>query len=73
MLLNPLSSREVFEVDEAEVVAKSWWLYWPDRGLYTLAVFVGAWVLVHGVLHVVGGFVNRQCLIASSPAACRDG
>ena len=129
MLLNPVSERVVFELDEAEVVAKSWWLFlasglttlvfgvliltidwsvdglaafvgtlfiiqgvaygitrpldggarvtnlvagvagivagivllaWPDRGLYTLAVFVGAWIVVSGLLHIVGAFVNRH-------------
>ena len=129
MLLNPLSDRDVFEVDEAEVVARSWWLLlfgglvslvfgalilsvewsvdglaafvgalfivhgaaiavtrpldggartpnvvaglasaiagivllsWPGRGLYTLAVFVGIWVVAQGVLHIVGAFVNRH-------------
>jgi uncharacterized membrane protein HdeD (DUF308 family) len=35
-------------------------LVWPDRGLYTLAVFVGIWVVTSGVLHVVGAFVNRH-------------
>jgi len=129
MLLNPVSERMVFELDEAEVVAKTWWLVlasgittlvfgvliltidwtvdglaafvgtlfiiqgvaygitrpldggsrttnlvaavagiaagivllaWPDRGLYTLAVFVGAWIVVSGLLHVVGAFVNRH-------------
>jgi uncharacterized membrane protein HdeD (DUF308 family) len=129
MLLNPLSDRDVFEIDEAEAVARSWWLYllsgiislvfgalilsvdwgvdslaafigtlfiiqgvafavtrpldggtrstnlvaglagviagivllaWPDRGLYTLAVFVGIWVVTLGVVHIVGAFVNRH-------------
>jgi Short repeat of unknown function (DUF308) len=35
-------------------------LAWPDRGLYTLAVFVGAWVVASGLLHIVGAFVNRH-------------
>jgi uncharacterized membrane protein HdeD (DUF308 family) len=129
MLLNPVSNREVFEVDEAEQVAKDWWLYlvsglvslvfgalilsvdwsvdglaafvgtlfiiqgaawaitrpldggrrstnlvagllgivagivllaWPDRGLYTLGVFVGIWVVSSGLLHIVGAIVNRH-------------
>lgn len=129
MLLNPLNARDAFEIDEAEEVAKSWWLFlfsglvslvfgalilsvdwsldslaafigtlfivhgvaiaitrpldggvrstnfvvglasivagivllsWPDRGLYTLAVFVGAWVVAQGVIHIVGAFVNRH-------------
>jgi uncharacterized membrane protein HdeD (DUF308 family) len=129
MLLNPLSDRDVFEIDEAEEVAKDWWLYllsglvslvfgalilsidwsldglaafvgtlfiiqgaafavtrpldggaralnlvagfasaiagivllaWPDRGLYTLSIFVGAWIVVQGVLNIVGAIVNRH-------------
>jgi len=129
MLLNPLSDRDVFEIDEAEQVARDWWLFllagitslvfgalilsidwgvdslaafvgalfiiqgvawaitrpldggtrstnliagglgiaagiallvWPDRGLYTLAVFVGIWVVLSGVLHIVGAIVNRH-------------
>lgn len=35
-------------------------LAWPGRGLYTLAVFVGAWVVASGLIHVVGAFVNRH-------------
>lgn len=129
MLLNPISDRVVFEIDEAEEVAKSWWLFlvsgitsivfgalilsidwtldglaafigtlfiiqgaayavtkpldggtrstnyavglagiaagivflsWPGRGLYTLAVFFGVWVVASGLLHIVGAFVNRH-------------
>jgi uncharacterized membrane protein HdeD (DUF308 family) len=129
MLLNPLSDRDVFEIDEAEQVAKDWWvllfagltslvfgalilsvdwsvdglaafigtffiilgaayvvtrpldggtrstnvvagllgiaagivlLAWPDRGLYTLGVFAGIWIVSSGLLHIVGAFVNRH-------------
>jgi uncharacterized membrane protein HdeD (DUF308 family) len=129
MLLNPLSDRDVFEIDEAEQVARDWWLFlvagitslvfgalilsvdwsvdglaafvgtlfiiqgaafavtrpldggtrstnfvagllglvagivllaWPDRGLYTLAVFAGIWIVSSGILHIVGAFVNRH-------------
>jgi uncharacterized membrane protein HdeD (DUF308 family) len=35
-------------------------LVWPGRGLYTLAVFVGVWVVLSGVVHVVGAFANRH-------------
>jgi uncharacterized membrane protein HdeD (DUF308 family) len=128
VLLNPLSARDVFDVEVAEEVAKGWWLYllaglislvfgalilsidwsvnslgafvgalfiiqgaaylitqpldggtrstnvvagllgvaagiallvWPDRGLYVLAVFIGVFVVVSGVLHVVGAIANR--------------
>jgi uncharacterized membrane protein HdeD (DUF308 family) len=129
MLLNPISGRDVFDIDEAEQVAKDWWLFllagvtslvfgalilsvdwsvdslaafvgtlfiiqgaayfvtrpldggtrsmnllagllgiaagivllaWPGRGLYTLAVFAGVWIVVSGLLHIVGAFVNRH-------------
>lgn len=129
MLLNPFSDRAVFEAEEAEVVARNWWLFllsglvsivfgalilsvdwgldslaafvgtlfiiqgaaylvtgpldggtratnvvlglggiaagivflsWPGRGLYTLAVFLGAWVVASGLIHVVGAFANRH-------------
>lgn len=129
MLLNPLSNRTTFEIDEAEQVASSWWVFllagvisivfgalilaidwtvdglaafvgtlfiiqgaaylitkpldggtrstnviagllgiaagiallvWPDRGLYVLAVFIGAWIIVSGVMHIVGALANRQ-------------
>jgi uncharacterized membrane protein HdeD (DUF308 family) len=35
-------------------------LVWPDKGLYTLGVFVGIWVISSGVLHVVGAIANRH-------------
>ena len=129
MLLNPLSNRTTFEIDEAEQVASSWWVFllagvisvvfgalilaidwtvnglaafvgtlfiiqgaaylitkpldggtrstnviagllgiaagiallvWPGRGLYVLAVFIGAWIIVSGVMHIVGALANRQ-------------
>ena len=33
---------------------------WPAKGLRTVGVFVGIWVLVFGGLHVVGALSNRQ-------------
>ncbi|HEY7706983.1 MAG TPA: DUF308 domain-containing protein [Gaiellaceae bacterium] len=35
-------------------------LIWPDAGLYVLAAFIGVWIVVSGVLHVVGAIVNRH-------------
>jgi uncharacterized membrane protein HdeD (DUF308 family) len=35
-------------------------LVWPDKGLYLVAVFVGVWIVVSGVIHVVGAIVNRH-------------
>ena len=129
MLLNPINPPERFDIDEAEQVAKGWWLIlltglislvfgtlilaidwsvsslaafvgalfiiqgaaflitrpldggsrstnviagllgigagiallvWPDRGLHVLALFVGIWIVVSGLLHIVGAFVNRH-------------
>jgi uncharacterized membrane protein HdeD (DUF308 family) len=128
MLLNPLSNRDSFGIDEAEEVAKDWWIFliggiislvfgavilavdwgvdslaafigalfiieglawgvtrpldggtrstnliagglaiaagiallvWPGRGLYTLGVFIGIFVVVSGVIHIVGALTNR--------------
>jgi uncharacterized membrane protein HdeD (DUF308 family) len=129
MLLNPVSNRTTFEVDEAEQAASSWWVFlvaglisivfgalilsidwtinglaafvatlfiiqgaaylitkpldggtrstnviagllgiaagiallvWPGKGLYVVAVFIGAWIVVSGVMHIVGALANRQ-------------
>ena len=129
MLLNPINPPDRFDVEEAEAVARDWWLLlvtgivslvfgalilaidwsvsslaafvgalfiiqgaaflitrpldggtrstnviagllgigagiallvWPDRGLYVLAVFIGIWIVVSGLLHIVGAFVNRH-------------
>jgi uncharacterized membrane protein HdeD (DUF308 family) len=35
-------------------------LIWPDAGLYVLGAFIGVWIVVSGVLHVVGAIVNRH-------------
>lgn len=35
-------------------------LVWPDKGLYTIAVFVGIFIILSGLLHIVGAFVNRN-------------
>ena len=35
-------------------------IVWPDIGLLTLAVFIGASFVVRGLLHVVGAFANRH-------------
>jgi Short repeat of unknown function (DUF308) len=129
VLLNPINPPDRFDIEEAEAVAKDWWLLlltgivslvfgalilaidwsvsslaafvgalfiiqgaaflitrpldggtrstnvvagllgiaagiallvWPDRGLYVLAVFIGIWIVVSGLLHIVGAFVNRH-------------
>jgi uncharacterized membrane protein HdeD (DUF308 family) len=128
VLLNPVSNRDSFGIDEAEEVAKDWWIFliggiislvfgavilavdwgvdslaafigalfiiegvawgvtrpldggtrstnliagglaiaagiallvWPGRGLYTLGVFIGIFVVVSGVIHIVGALTNR--------------
>jgi uncharacterized membrane protein HdeD (DUF308 family) len=35
-------------------------LSWPNVGLYTLAIFIGAWVTVSGVFEVVGAIAHRR-------------
>ena len=35
-------------------------LVWPDRGLYVLAVFIGAWIVLSGLLHIVGALIERH-------------
>jgi len=35
-------------------------IVWPDKGLRTVGVFVGIFVLCYGVLHIVGALSNRQ-------------
>ena len=92
MLLNPLSDRDSFGIDEAEEVAKTWWIFLVgglvslvfgalilavDWGVDSLAAFIGAlfiiegvawavtvfigiFVVVSGVIHIVGAIVNRH-------------
>ena len=33
---------------------------WPEIGLLTLAVFIGGWLVVSGVIRIVGALANRQ-------------
>lgn len=33
---------------------------WPKIGLLTLAVFIGGWLVVAGVIRIVGAFANRH-------------
>ena len=33
---------------------------WPDKGLQTVGVFIGIFLLSLGTLHIVGAFVNRH-------------
>jgi uncharacterized membrane protein HdeD (DUF308 family) len=68
MLLNPLSDRDVFEVDEAEEVAKSWWLFLIagvtslvfgalilaiDWTVDELAAFVGVLFIIQGAAFLI--------------------
>jgi uncharacterized membrane protein HdeD (DUF308 family) len=32
----------------------------PDKGLRTLGAFVGIWIVLSGLLHIVGAFANRH-------------
>jgi uncharacterized membrane protein HdeD (DUF308 family) len=68
MLLNPVSDRDVFDIEEAEEVAKGWWLYLLagiislvfgalilaiDWGVDSLAAFVGALFIIQGAAFLV--------------------
>jgi uncharacterized membrane protein HdeD (DUF308 family) len=68
VLLNPLSDRDVFEVDEAEEVAKSWWLFLVagltslvfgalilaiDWTVDELAAFVGVLFIIQGAAFLI--------------------
>ena len=33
---------------------------WPEIGLLTLAVFIGGWLVVGGVIRIVGALANRH-------------
>ena len=35
-------------------------IVWPEIGLLTLAVFIGAWFVVSGVLRIIGALANRH-------------
>jgi uncharacterized membrane protein HdeD (DUF308 family) len=35
-------------------------IVWPDKGLAVVGVFVGIFVVSHGLLHIVGSLANRQ-------------
>jgi hypothetical protein len=64
MLLNPVSDRHSFGIDEAEEVAKNWWIFLlsglvslvfgalilaVDWGVDSLAAFVGVLFIIEGV------------------------
>ena len=68
MLLNPFSDRDVFDVEEAEEVAKSWWLYLLaglislvfgalilaiDWSVASLAAFVGTLFIIQGAAFLI--------------------
>jgi uncharacterized membrane protein HdeD (DUF308 family) len=68
MLLNPVSDRDVFDVEEAEEVAKSWWLYLlaglislvfgalilaVDWSVSSLAAFVGTLFIIQGAAFLI--------------------
>ena len=61
MLLNPLSDRDVFEIDEAEQVAKDWWLYLV-AGLTSL-VFGALILSVDWSVDGLGAFVGTLFII----------
>jgi len=44
----------------AEVLLGIAFVAWPSASLLTVAIFIGAWVLVHGVFDVAGGIASRH-------------
>ncbi len=47
-------------VGVAEVLVGIAFVAWPSVSLLTLAIFIGAWVLVHGVFDLAGGIGSRH-------------
>src|SRR5690349_20532373 len=43
-----------------EILVGIAFLSWPDIGLYTLAIFIGAWVVVSGVFNFAGAIAHRH-------------
>lgn len=43
-----------------EVLVGIAFIAWPDPTLLTLAVFIGAWVLVSGIFTIIGSIANRD-------------
>jgi uncharacterized membrane protein HdeD (DUF308 family) len=43
-----------------EVLVGIAFLAWPGISLLTLAIFIGAWVFVHGVFDLAGGIASRH-------------
>jgi uncharacterized membrane protein HdeD (DUF308 family) len=47
-------------VGVAEILVGIAFLAWPGVSLLTLAIFIGAWVFVHGVFDLAGGISSRH-------------
>lgn len=47
-------------VGVAEILVGIAFLAWPGVSLLTLAIFIGAWVFVHGVFDLSGGISSRH-------------
>jgi uncharacterized membrane protein HdeD (DUF308 family) len=47
-------------VGVAEILVGVAFLAWPGVSLLTLAIFIGAWVFVHGVFDLAGGISSRH-------------
>jgi uncharacterized membrane protein HdeD (DUF308 family) len=63
MLTPPLDYTErwwTLAVGLIEVLVGVAFLAWPSVSLLTLAIFIGAWVLVRGVFDLAGGISSRQ-------------
>ena len=43
-----------------EVLVGVAFVSWPSPTLHVLAIFIGAWVVVSGVFHLLGALVNRH-------------
>ena len=43
-----------------EVVVGIAFVSWPHIGLYTVAIFIGAWIVVSGIVHIVGAVAHRH-------------
>jgi uncharacterized membrane protein HdeD (DUF308 family) len=47
-------------VGVVEILVGIAFLSWPDVGLYTLAIFIGAWVVVAGTFDIIGAIAHRH-------------
>jgi uncharacterized membrane protein HdeD (DUF308 family) len=43
-----------------EVLVGIAFVSWPHIGLYTVAIFIGSWIVVSGIVHIVGATAHRH-------------